>query len=139
MKNYFRAAILVGILSAMLASSASVSAHETQHSPFNQKIRTVQMRLADLGYFVGYFDGVIGSKTKNAIKSFQHIHGLHANGLLTKATTKLLFLTDYMAHHYYQTSYYGADGTIGSYSGYPYNRPGHINPQTGAWVVSGNK
>ena len=159
MKNAIRAAIFVGILSSMLAcySSAAFAAdvdcktkpvHVKKHAHakhkktvahnrnkgFNLKIRGAQMRLSDLGYFVGWYDGVVGPKTRAAIKSFQHIHGLKADGRLNDKTYQAICMTQYMAHHYYLASYNGAGG----YTGYPYNRPGHVSGQTGAWVVRGS-
>src|ERR1700743_1304614 len=108
MKKYLRAAMIVSALSAMLAASPALAViihtHDTPHKPFDQKIRTAQMRLADLGYFTGYPDGINGPRTRKAIINFQRIHGLHANGQLTQKTYKLILLTDYMAHRYYLSS-----------------------------------
>jgi len=43
--------------------------------------RGIQVRLLGLGYDCGQIDGVIGSKTKEAIKQFQTDHGLDVDGI----------------------------------------------------------
>lgn len=45
-----------------------------------EKIVVVQTLLSDLGYKVGAADGIMGAKTKKAIKEFQSKKGLTANG-----------------------------------------------------------
>jgi peptidoglycan hydrolase-like protein with peptidoglycan-binding domain len=42
----------------------------------------VQSALADLGYYRGRVDGVIGNGTRNAIRAFQRDNGLRATGRL---------------------------------------------------------
>jgi len=42
----------------------------------------VQRRLARAGYYRGAIDGVIGSGTRNAIRSYERAHGLRVDGLL---------------------------------------------------------
>lgn len=42
---------------------------------------TIQKRLADLGYYKGKIDGIIGPSTKDAIKAFQKDHGLKEDGI----------------------------------------------------------
>ncbi|EIM65325.1 peptidoglycan-binding protein [Desulfobacter postgatei] len=45
-----------------------------------EKIKEVQTLLSSLGYQVGVADGIIGAKTKQAIKEFQSKQGLTENG-----------------------------------------------------------
>ena len=47
-----------------------------------QKMADAQAMLARLGYYDGPFDGGIGKKTRDAIKSYQELHGQKATGLM---------------------------------------------------------
>ncbi|HEV2097161.1 MAG TPA: peptidoglycan-binding domain-containing protein [Chthoniobacterales bacterium] len=44
----------------------------------------VQRRLASAGYYRGAIDGVIGSGTRRAIRSYERSHGLPADGALSE-------------------------------------------------------
>jgi len=48
-------------------------------------VRNMQMLLNDLGYDAGVEDGIMGSKTRAAIRAYQQAHGLIADGQLTVA------------------------------------------------------
>ncbi|MBX6354053.1 MAG: peptidoglycan-binding protein [Thermoflavifilum sp.] len=56
-------------------------------------VQLVQQRLKSLGYPVGTVDGVYGSKTAAAVKSFQRGHHLTADGIVGAATWGALFGT----------------------------------------------
>jgi N-acetylmuramoyl-L-alanine amidase len=57
-----------------------------------QAVRTVQQRLAQLGFYRGPDDGVWGPETQNAITRFQESRGLQANSQLNPATISALGL-----------------------------------------------
>ena len=59
------------------------------YTPPNKTVKSIQTKLASLGYKPGPADGILGRKTKDAIKAFQRDQGLAVNG---KATTKLASL-----------------------------------------------
>jgi membrane-bound lytic murein transglycosylase B len=44
------------------------------------KIKEVQRLLADLGYPIGQADGIVGPKTRAAVKAFQRKEGLAGDG-----------------------------------------------------------
>jgi peptidoglycan hydrolase-like protein with peptidoglycan-binding domain len=46
-------------------------------------VRNMQMLLNDLGYDAGVEDGIMGSRTRSAIRAYQQNHGLVADGQLT--------------------------------------------------------
>ena len=55
-----------------------------------KKIKEVQTLLSELGYKVGAVDGIMGAKTKQAIKEFQSKQGLTASGKISnKLVTEL--------------------------------------------------
>lgn len=58
----------------------------------NSNLKKVQEKLNSLGYDCGKADGINGTKTKNAIKSFQKAKGLTADGIAGKKTLKSLGL-----------------------------------------------
>jgi hypothetical protein len=89
MKKYARLSALLACV--FLLSTASAEASE--------RVRLSQMRLADLGYYAGHFDGVMGPVTKIAIKDFQAYNGLPVSGKLTTKTYDLLVTQDYRHVH----------------------------------------
>ena len=56
----------------------------------NSNLKSAQEKLNSLGYDCGKADGVMGKKTKSAIKSFQKSKGLKQDGVLGKNTIKAL-------------------------------------------------
>ena len=53
--------------------------------------KDVQQRLIDLGYLQGYADGVIGPRSIAALKLFQRLNGLEANGKAGARTLEALY------------------------------------------------
>lgn len=54
------------------------------------EVRNIQKKLKELGHYNGSVDGIFGSATQKAVKSFQRSVGLTADGIAGKAT--LLYL-----------------------------------------------
>ncbi len=50
-----------------------------------QLITDTQIALLQLGYRIGSADGIVGAKTRGAIKAYQQAHDLRANGKMTQA------------------------------------------------------
>lgn len=59
-----------------------------------EKVRMAQAHLINLEFLVGKADGVLGPKTKAALKKFQKANGLVANGQLNAETEKALAEAD---------------------------------------------
>lgn len=53
-----------------------------------QKVKEVQTRLKNWGYYTGSVDGIYGPKTVAAVKYFQRKNGLTADGIVGPATAK---------------------------------------------------
>lgn len=58
-----------------------------------QNIKSVQTRLKDLGYYKKSVDGIYGSGTRTAVKSFQKAKRLTQDGIVGPATEKALGIT----------------------------------------------
>ena len=59
--------------------------------------KDVQQRLIDLGYLQGTADGVIGPRSIAALKQFQRLNGLKANGKASAETLEALYAADAVA------------------------------------------
>ena len=59
--------------------------------------KDVQQRLIDLGYLQGTADGVIGPRSIAALKQFQRLNGLKANGKASAGTLEALYAADAVA------------------------------------------
>jgi len=55
-----------------------------------QEVCATQQRLLDLGYNPGPVDGVMGGKTRNALKKFQADKGIVSSGILNTDTREAL-------------------------------------------------
>ncbi|MDR3424113.1 MAG: peptidoglycan-binding protein [Alphaproteobacteria bacterium] len=59
-------------------------------------VRIAQEHLSNLGCYTGKVDGVMGPKTRAAIKRFQREHGLRASGALDKKTSRAIENADHL-------------------------------------------
>jgi peptidoglycan hydrolase-like protein with peptidoglycan-binding domain len=57
-----------------------------------EQVRLLQQRLRNAGFMPGPIDGILGPKTRQAIRRFQEAHGLRATGRLNIATRQALGL-----------------------------------------------
>lgn len=57
-----------------------------------EQVRLLQQRLRNAGFMPGPIDGILGPKTRQAIRRFQEAHGLRATGRLNTATRQALGL-----------------------------------------------
>ena len=69
------------------ATTPSMSGAAT---PSSDEVRQVQQHLKDKGVDVGAVDGVMGPKTRSALKSFQQQQGLTASGDIDSSTLTAL-------------------------------------------------
>ncbi|MBQ2661328.1 MAG: spore cortex-lytic enzyme [Clostridia bacterium] len=54
------------------------------------EVKTIQTKLKRWGYYNGTVDGIFGTKTKQAVISFQRKNGLTADGIVGSATLRAL-------------------------------------------------
>lgn len=62
----------------------------SKYGSSGDEVRRIQQKLSDLGYYKGRVDGIYGTNTQSAVKSFQRNVGLTADGIVGSAT--LLYL-----------------------------------------------
>lgn len=75
--------IAIGLTQPVLAASY-------QQGDSGSAVTTIQTKLKRWGYFDGQVDGVYGSQTTQAVRSFQAKNGLTADGVAGPATLKAL-------------------------------------------------
>ncbi len=76
------------VISPLNADAASIKAGSDA-----AQIRVVQTKLKNWGYYTGQVDGIYGSKTVAAVKSFQRKYGLSVDGIVGPQTAKYMGIT----------------------------------------------
>ena len=74
----------------VLAFAQSALAVSYRQGDSGSAVTTIQTKLKRWGYFDGPVDGIYGSKTSKAVRSFQRKNGLTADGVAGPATLKPL-------------------------------------------------
>ena len=74
----------------VLAFAQSALAVSYRQGDSGSAVTTIQTKLKRWGYFDGPVDGIYGSKTTKAVRSFQRKNGLTADGVAGSATLKAL-------------------------------------------------
>lgn len=116
MKSLLRTSALCALLAVAGTMGASPAQAES-----NATVRNAQMHLAELGYYAGRYDGVLGPVTESALEDFQRHNGLPITGKLTDRTLDRLMDASYETRHLayrttYQPGYY-----LGSLNAHPLN------------------
>lgn len=62
----------------------------SQYGSSGDEVKQIQSKLRDWGYYKGEVDGVYGSQTYEAVKSFQSSNGLTADGIAGSQTLQAL-------------------------------------------------
>lgn len=62
----------------------------SRYGSTGSEVKSIQQKLASLGYYKGSIDGIYGTATKNAVTSFQRNCGITADGIC--GSTTLLYL-----------------------------------------------
>jgi peptidoglycan hydrolase-like protein with peptidoglycan-binding domain len=79
-------------------TSASKPAATSKSSSIKPSTREIQQALKNAGFYQGSVDGKMGSMTKEAVREFQRVNGLKADGVVGKQTwAKLSAYTDLSA------------------------------------------
>jgi len=62
----------------------------SQYGSSGEEVKQIQTKLKDWGYYQGNVDGIYGSQTYEAVKSFQSSNGLSADGIAGSQTLSAL-------------------------------------------------
>ena len=76
--------LCLGIL--LLANGGAASAASLRQGSTGEKVKQVQQRLKNWGYYKGSIDGIYGSGTVRAVRAFQQNNKLTADGIVGAAT-----------------------------------------------------
>lgn len=119
------AVVILYFQSVVCAAEVQIS---TRYGMSGDNVRLIQKYLTKAGFFSGKVDGVFGKKTLLAVKDFQAVAGLPADGLVGAVTLKALRgynpATAPKKHHKPsgQSGYYQPSGTIISMTATAYTR-----------------
>ncbi len=78
------------ITNTQKSSTDNSNKNSTNTSTSTETIKKVQKTLNDLGYDCGKVDGILGKKTKSAIKAFQKDNDLTVDGKINKQVKEAL-------------------------------------------------
>ena len=93
---------------------AGTSNNEIENGSTGNKVKEVQQDLRGLGYAINTIDGVFGTETEEAVKTFQKDNGLYVDGIVGNSTmTNIKEKVEYV-----QTLLAQAGYTFGSIDGY---------------------
>lgn len=79
------------VAKSISASGSSSGYSLLKNGSYGTAVRKLQVRLSELGYYNGGADGVYGTATENAVKSFQRTNNLTADGQAGSATQTRLY------------------------------------------------
>lgn len=85
-------ALLLGVMTLGLIQDTNevASAAVLKQGSSGSQVRTLQTKLKNWGYYSGGVDGIFGSKTVAAVKYFQRVNGLSADGIVGARTAAAL-------------------------------------------------
>lgn len=96
--------LLVNVMVIVMLASSTAQAL-SKYGSTGSEVAQIQQRLQELGYSPGSADGIFGSRTKNAVISFQRDYGLADDGIVGPKTLEALGLS-------------GGGGSGGGYNGF---------------------
>ena len=91
-KKRWAAALMAGLL-LLSAAALRIGAASYKKGASGETVRTIQTKLKRWGYYSGSVDGIYGSATVEAVKSFQRKNGLTVDGVCGKRTLAALGIT----------------------------------------------
>lgn len=92
-KKAIHTAVLALVLACCLVTVALAAPVSLRRGSTGDKVRQMQTKLLNWGYYKGSVDGIFGSATEAAVRYFQRQNGLTADGVVGPATAAALGLT----------------------------------------------
>lgn len=77
-----------------VAAGAATPEPPLRNGSTGEKVKDLQTRLQELGYYQGEIDGQFGAGTRDAVVAFQQRNGLDADGLAGEETLRVLHSPD---------------------------------------------
>ncbi len=89
------AVLLIGIIASIFyaINLNQVSYALSKYGSSGSEVRTIQEKLKRWGYYSGNVDGIYGTKTVTAVKSFQRKNGLKVDGIAGEKTLAKMGMT----------------------------------------------
>jgi peptidoglycan hydrolase-like protein with peptidoglycan-binding domain len=106
--------ILCAVALSLFALSVVPARAEYISYHYDGGVQAAQIRLTQLGYYVGKVDGINGPRTSHALAQFQRNNGLMVTGSYDVMTQVMLFPVYNAAYPYYYP------GTVTAPQPYPY-------------------
>lgn len=88
--KYLIAILFLCISLCFLFARVSIVQAVSQYGSRGEEVKQIQTKLKNWGYYNGSIDGVYGSKTYEAVKSFQRKNGLTVDGIAGSKTLAAL-------------------------------------------------
>lgn len=86
-------AVIFAVNIAIITLAQTAFAETYKRGSSGSVVSEIQTKLKNWGYYSGSVDGIYGSRTEEAVKSFQRKNGLTADGMAGPATLKALGIT----------------------------------------------
>ena len=93
-RKYLIGILIMGILLYWILARLPMVYAISQYGSSGEEVKQIQTKLKSWGYYNGSVDGVFGSKTYEAVKSFQRKNGLTADGIVGSKTLAALGIKD---------------------------------------------
>ena len=78
--------MFIFLLAFILTSEVTTEETLSRYGSSGSEVRNIQTKLKNWGYYAGSVDGIYGSRTVAAVKSFQRKNGLTADGVAGAST-----------------------------------------------------
>lgn len=82
--------VVIFIIILFLITLYSISYSLSKYGSSGEEVKQIQQKLKSWGYYNGNVDGIFGSKTLEAVKTFQRKNGLTADGIVGLKTLSAL-------------------------------------------------
>ena len=102
MKKYIKSMVVFVLIISITCISVSALSKMGSRS---EEVKKIQSVLKSKGFYNGSIDGIFGTKTKNAVISFQKSKGLKADGIAGEKTLKALGINENSKGGYSSSDY----------------------------------
>ncbi len=86
----FKKVLIITLCFSFLLCGCDITAASIQSGDSGARVKEIQLRLKNYGYYNGIIDGKYGEGTKQAVTVFQRKHGLNDDGVVDDVTAAKL-------------------------------------------------